>query len=40
MTTELIAPMLLRTIMVVVLLSVTYVPESFMWPPHAFGFAR
>jgi tripartite ATP-independent transporter DctM subunit len=39
--TELIPPMLpLLAIMVGVLLFVTYVPESFMWLPRAFGFAR
>jgi tripartite ATP-independent transporter DctM subunit len=39
--TELIPPMLpLLAIMFGVLLFVTYVPESFMWLPRAFGFAR
>ena len=39
--TELIAPMLpLLAIMIGVLLFVTYVPESFMWLPRAFGFAQ
>jgi TRAP-type C4-dicarboxylate transport system permease large subunit len=39
--TELVAPMLpLLAIMIAVLLFVTYVPESFMWLPRAFGFAR
>jgi TRAP-type C4-dicarboxylate transport system permease large subunit len=39
--TELIPPMLpLLAIMIGVLLFVTYVPESFMWLPRAFGFAR
>jgi tripartite ATP-independent transporter DctM subunit len=39
--TELIPPMLpLLAIMVGVLLFVTYVPESFMWLPRMFGFAR
>jgi tripartite ATP-independent transporter DctM subunit len=38
--TELVAPMLpLLAIMIAVLLFVTYVPESFMWLPRAFGFA-
>jgi TRAP-type C4-dicarboxylate transport system permease large subunit len=39
--TELIPPMLpLLAIMFGVLLLVTYVPETFMWLPRAFGFAR
>jgi tripartite ATP-independent transporter DctM subunit len=39
--TELIPPMLpLLAIMIAVLLFVTYVPESFMWLPRMFGFAR
>jgi tripartite ATP-independent transporter DctM subunit len=39
--TELIPPMLpLLAIMFGVLLFVTYVPESFMWLPRYFGFAR
>ena len=39
--TELVAPMLpLLAIMFGVLLFVTYVPESFMWLPRWFGFAR
>jgi TRAP-type C4-dicarboxylate transport system permease large subunit len=39
--TELIPPMLpLLAIMFGVLLFVTYVPETFMWLPRAFGFAR
>jgi TRAP-type C4-dicarboxylate transport system permease large subunit len=39
--TELVAPMLpLLAIMIGVLMFVTYVPESFMWLPRAFGFAR
>jgi tripartite ATP-independent transporter DctM subunit len=39
--TELIAPMLpLLAIMIGVLMFVTYVPESFMWLPRYFGFAR
>jgi hypothetical protein len=37
--TELIPPMSLA-IIVGVLLFVTYVPESFMWLPRTFGFAR
>ena len=38
---ELVAPMLpLLAIMIAVLLFVTYVPESFMWLPRYFGFAR
>jgi tripartite ATP-independent transporter DctM subunit len=38
--TELVTPMLpLLAIMFAVLLFVTYVPESFMWLPRAFGFA-
>jgi tripartite ATP-independent transporter DctM subunit len=38
--TEIIPPMLpLLAIMIAVLLFVTYVPESFMWLPRAFGFA-
>jgi tripartite ATP-independent transporter DctM subunit len=39
--TELVAPMLpLLAIMFCVLLLVTYVPETFMWLPRMFGFAR
>jgi tripartite ATP-independent transporter DctM subunit len=39
--TELIPPMLpLLAVMIGVLLFVTYVPESFMWLPRYFGFAR
>jgi tripartite ATP-independent transporter DctM subunit len=39
--TEIIPPMLpLLAIMIGVLMFVTYVPESFMWLPRAFGFAR
>ena len=39
--TALIPPMLsLLAIMIGVLLFVTYVPESFMWLPRWFGFAR
>jgi tripartite ATP-independent transporter DctM subunit len=39
--TELVAPMLpLLAIMFGVLLLVTYVPETFMWLPRYFGFAR
>jgi TRAP-type C4-dicarboxylate transport system permease large subunit len=39
--TELILPMLpLLAIMVGGLPFVTYVPESFMWLPRVFGFAR
>jgi tripartite ATP-independent transporter DctM subunit len=39
--TELIKPMLpLLAIMFCVLLLVTYVPETFMWLPRMFGFAR
>jgi tripartite ATP-independent transporter DctM subunit len=39
--TEIIPPMLpLLAIMIAVLMFVTYVPESFMWLPRAFGFAR
>src|SRR5690606_9656210 len=39
--TEIIPPMLPQlAIMIAVLLFVTYVPESFMWLPRYFGFAR
>ena len=39
--TELIPPMLpLLAIMFAVLMLVTYVPETFMWLPRMFGFAR
>jgi tripartite ATP-independent transporter DctM subunit len=39
--TEIIPPMLpLLAIMIGVLMFVTYVPESFMWLPRMFGFAR
>ena len=39
--TEIIPPMLpLLAIMIGVLTFVTYVPESFMWLPRVFGFAR
>jgi tripartite ATP-independent transporter DctM subunit len=39
--TEIVPPMLpLLAIMIAVLLFVTYVPESFMWLPRMFGFAR
>jgi TRAP-type C4-dicarboxylate transport system permease large subunit len=39
--TELVKPMLpLLAIMFCVLLLVTYVPETFMWLPRMFGFAR
>jgi TRAP-type C4-dicarboxylate transport system permease large subunit len=39
--TELVRPMLpLLAIMFSVLLLVTYVPETFMWLPRMFGFAR
>ena len=39
--TEVVAPMLpLLAIMIGVLMFVTYVPESFMWLPRYFGFAR
>jgi TRAP-type C4-dicarboxylate transport system permease large subunit len=39
--TEIIPPMLpLLAIMFGVLMLVTYVPETFMWLPRYFGFAR